>query len=176
MGVSHFSLVLKGMIDLSMTSFPMGTSGKQLDAIARLPIWEAGLNFGHGVGHGIGHYLNVHEGPQAISYYRCKGIAFEPGMISSNEPGLYIEGQYGMRIENTILTVEDKENSSEDFTFYKFETLTLCPIALNLIDSSMLTEKERNFLNDYHVRVRKELSPYLNEEEKSWLKDATKEI
>jgi len=169
----NFTRILKGVIGLTLTSFPQGTSGKQLDSIARLALWEKGLNFGHGVGHGVGSYLNVHEGPQAISYYRCIGVGLEPGMITSIEPGYYKENEYGMRVENMAVVVKDEEKSSAGLTFYKFETLTLCPIDTRLVKKELLTQAEIKWLNDYHRRVREKLTPYLNELETGWLLKAT---
>jgi Xaa-Pro aminopeptidase len=169
-----FTLVLKGMIDLTITPFPYGTVGKQLDTIARLPLWQHFKNYGHGTGHGLGHFLNVHEGPHAISYYRCKGVPLYPGMISSNEPGYYKTGEFGIRIENIVVVEDDGEMG--DFHFLKFDTLTLCPIDLKLVDSNLLTNREKNFLNAYHERVYETLSPFLNEDEKNWLANATRKI
>lgn len=171
-----FTRVLKGMIDLLTTSFPQGTAGKQLDTIARLPLWEKGLNYGHGTGHGIGSYLNVHEGPHAISYYRCIGIGLEPGMITTIEPGYYKENDYGIRIENVALVKNDDEKSCEEFTFYKFENLTLCPIDTRLVKKELLSEDEINWLNNYHKKVYKTLAPLLDKPEADWLKKATKQI
>lgn len=171
-----FTRVLKGLINLSMLSFPLGTAGKQLDTVAREPLWEIGLNYGHGTGHGVGTFLNVHEGPQAISYYRCIGIALEPGMITTIEPGYYKENEYGIRLENMVFVVKDEEKSSRDFTFYRFETLTLCPIDLRLVQKSLLTEKEIEWLNSYHQKVYDTLSPLVEREEREWLKKATEPL
>jgi Xaa-Pro aminopeptidase len=172
----NFTRILTGVIDLTTTSFPRGTAGRQLDTIARIPLWKKGLNFGHGIGHGIGTYLNVHEGPHAISYYRCIGIALEPGMITTIEPGFYKENEYGIRTENVALVVKDEEKSSKDSEFFKFETLTLCPIDLKLIEKELMTEAEATWLNSYHKKVFETLSPLLNKEEANWLKVATMEI
>jgi len=172
----RFTLVLKGLIDLLSTSFPQGTVGKQLDTISRLPLWEKGLNYGHGTGHGIGTYLNVHEGPQAISYYRCIGIALEPGMITTIEPGYYKDNEYGLRVENVALVVKDEERSSEKAVFYRFENLTLCPIDLRLVKKELLTAREIGWLNAYHQKVCKTLAPLLDKPEVDWLKKATREI
>ena len=172
----HFTRVLKGMIDLLTTSFPQGTVGKQLDTIARMPLWEKGLNYGHGTGHGIGTFLNVHEGPQAISYYRCIGVALEPGMITTIEPGFYKENEYGLRVENVALVVKDDDTSSDEVAFYTFENLTLCPIDLRLVNKDLMTEKEINWLNDYHQTVYRTLAPLLDKSEEAWLKEATAKI
>ncbi len=172
----RFTRVLKGHIRLAQTRFPRGTAGNQLDTIARKPLWDIGLNYGHGTGHGIGSYLNVHEGPHAISYYRGIGVPLEPGMIISNEPGYYKAGEYGMRIENIILTVKDESTSGGEIEFYKFEIATLCPIDLNLVEKSLLSAEEIAFLNEYHQRVRRVLSPGLTAEERAWLENATRSI
>ena len=171
-----FTHVLQGLINLSMTSFPQGTQGRQLDTIARLPLWKNGQNYGHGTGHGIGTFLNVHEGPHAISPQRCVGIALEPGMITTLEPGVYLENQFGIRLENVVLVSIDEKNSTDDSTFYKFETLTLCPIDLSLVKKEVLQQEEIDWLNAYHKKVRKILSPFLNGGEKDWLKRATESI
>ncbi len=172
----RFTRILKGHIALSKASFPQGTQGIQLDTLARKSLWDIGLNYGHGTGHGIGAFLNVHEGPQGISYYRGIGVPLELGMVCSNEPGFYKAGEYGMRIETLISVVKDEEKSSEDFTFYKFETITLCPVDTKLIDKSLLTEEEIEYLNIYHKRVFSELSPKLRGKAKEWLAAATEPI
>jgi Xaa-Pro aminopeptidase len=172
----RFTRIMKGHIALSMVSFPQGTQGIQLDTLARRPLWDIGLNYGHGTGHGVGAFLNVHEGPQGISYYRGIGVPLELGMVCSNEPGFYKAGEYGMRIETLISVVKDEEKSSEDFTFYKFDTMTLCPIDTKLIDKSLLTEEEIEYINIYHKRVHEELSPKLRGKAKEWLAAATEPI
>lgn len=171
-----FTRVLKGLITLSMISFPQGTQGRQLDTIARLPLWKNGQNYGHGTGHGIGTFLNVHEGPHAISPQRCVGVALVPGMITTIEPGIYLENLFGIRLENVLLVVKDEKNSQQNSTFYKFETLTLCPIDLNLVRTNVLQQEEIDWLNAYHNKVREMLSPLLNREEKEWLDKATQPI
>jgi len=168
-----FTLVLKGNIALDSTTFPEGTRGVHLDVLARKPLWSKGLNYGHGTGHGVGCFLNVHEGPQAIRP-NDNGVALQEGMITSNEPGLYREGEYGIRIENLILT--KKAGSTEFGTFFNFETLTLCPIDLNSIEKSLLNQEEINWLNKYHQKVYNLLAPELENDLKSWLKDKTKEL
>lgn len=174
--IHDYTLVLKGHIDLATAKFPIGTKGYQLEILARKPLWDNGMNYGHGTGHGVGYFLNVHEGPQAIgpSVSSYKDIYFQPGMITSNEPGVYIENKHGIRIENLILCIEDKKTTFAKFL--KFETITLCPIDTSLIDVSMLTENEKQWLNDYHKKVFDKLSPYIDEDEKNWLKNKTKEI
>ena len=172
----RFTRVLQGLIGLSSTSFPKGTVGKQLDTIARLALWEKGLNFLHGTGHGIGHYLNVHEGPQAISYYRCVGVAFEPGMVQSIEPGYYKEGEYGMRVENVTLVVPNNDLSSGESEFFTFETLTMCPIDRNLINKELMCAKEIDWLDRYHKKVFETITPLLNEKDKRWLRKTTQPL
>ena len=168
-----FTLVLKGMIGLSMAQFPAGTVGSNLDAYARMHLWKNGLNYGHGTGHGIGYCLNVHEGPMSIRQeYNEQTI--KPGMVLSNEPGLYREGEYGIRIENVIVCTEKEETPFG--RFLGFETLTLCPIDLKLIDKKLLTTKEIDWLNRYHQKVLKKLSPLLEKEQLDFLKKLTKEI
>lgn len=172
----RFTRVLKGMIALSAISFPRGTTGPQLDVLARRALWEKGLNYGHGTGHGIGSYLNVHEGPQGISPARGFGVGLEPGMILSNEPAYYKEGEYGIRIENLVLVIKDTIRSTAESPFYSFETLTLCPIDLRLVKRELLTAEEIRWLNSYHRRVRKELTPRLDRAEAAWLKNVTRPI
>ncbi len=169
----RFTRILKGMIALSTASFPRGTSGPQLDILARKALWERGLNYGHGTGHGIGAYLNVHEGPQSIAPARGTGIALEPGMILSAEPGFYKEGEFGLRLENLILVVKDDARSRSGSAFYSFETLSLCPIDLKLVKQELLTNDEVRWLNGYHRRVRRTLAPLLNKPEAAWLARAT---
>lgn len=174
----NFTRVLKGHIQLAMTRFPKGTVGKQLDTIARKYLWDVGLNYGHGTGHGVGHYLNVHEGPQVLTYSRCTETPLEPGMIVSNEPGYYKHGHYGIRIESLVLTVKDDNLSSyENSPFYAFETLTLCPIDQALIDKGLMTKQEIDFLNAYHMKVRQTLLPLLDDEQtRAWLEKATQPV
>jgi Xaa-Pro aminopeptidase len=165
-----YTNVLKGHIALATARFPRGTTGMQLDALARQFLWQNATNYMHGTGHGVGHFLNVHEGPQNIRM-EYNPATLQPGMITSNEPGLYRANAYGIRIENLILTIH--ERSSEFGDFYAFETLTLCPIDKKLIDESLLNEAEIQWLNNYHKRVYELLSPSLTEEEKIWLKQQT---
>lgn len=172
----RFTRVLKGMIAVSACSFPRGTCGPQLDVLARKALWEKGLNYGHGTGHGIGSYLNVHEGPQAISPARGIGVGLEPGMILSNEPAYYREEEYGIRIENLILVVEDSALSGADTPYYSFETLTLCPIDLRLVKREILSKDEVRWLNGYHQRVRQEVAPLLDRADAAWLRQATRPI
>ena len=170
---TDYTLVLKGYIGIATAKFPEGTTGGQLDILARKDMWEQGINYGHGTGHGVGFFLAVHEGPQNIAPTMNK-TAFEPGMLTSNEPGIYREGKHGIRIESLIFVKEDKH--TEFGKFYKFETVTLCPIDTRAIEKSMMTEEEIKFLNDYHKEVNEKLTPYVNEVEKQWLDKMTVEI
>jgi Xaa-Pro aminopeptidase len=172
----RFTRVLKGTIRTTIQPFPQGTAGRQIDSLARMALWNEGLNFLHGVGHGVGSYLNVHEGPQAISYYRCTGVALEPGMIQSIEPGYYKDGEYGIRIENLTVVCDAPDLGPEGISFRRFETLTLCPVDTRLIEKSLLDSEETAWLNDYHGEVRETLSPLLEAEEREWLEAATKPI
>ena len=169
----NFTNVLKGHIQIALAVFPSGTVGMQLDILARQALWKSGQNFLHGTGHGIGCFLNVHEGPQSIRM-NYNPAPLEPGMITSNEPGIYLAGEYGIRIENLLLIVKAKTTDFGDF--YAFETLTLCPIDTQLIDYSLLSSEEINWLNVYHQNVYKQLSPLLSEEESDWLIERTKTI
>jgi Xaa-Pro aminopeptidase len=160
--------VLKGHIALGTAIFPEGTRGSQLDILARKAMWDKYLNYGHGTGHGIGHFLNVHEGPQNIRMDENPAI-MQQGMFISNEPGIYRAGQYGIRTENLIHVIPADE--SEFGKFLKFETLTLFPIDKNLIDWSLMTKTEINWLNTYHVRVYETVAPKLKEDEREWLSE-----
>lgn len=168
-----YTLVLKGFIGLAMAEFPEGTCGTQLDVLARAAMWKEGINYGHGTGHGVGHFLNVHEGPQQIRMNNVP-TTLKPGMTITNEPGIYRDGKYGIRTENTMLIIQGKE--TEFGKFYKFEQLTLCPIYKSPIILEMLSSKEISWLNDYHKMVKARLSPYLTDEEKEWLTKMTSPI
>lgn len=169
----HFTRVLKGHIALARAIFPTGTTGHELDALARRPLWDIGLDYDHGTGHGVGSYLGVHEGPQRISK-RASGVALKEGMVISNEPGYYKTGAYGIRIENLVL-VKSVE-SPGDREMMGFEELTLAPIARDLIVVDMLSTAERAWLDAYHARVRETLSPLLPEDVRAWLEGATAPI
>lgn len=171
-----YTRVLKGHIALAKAIFPEGTKGVQLDILARQYLWDAGLNFGHGTGHGVGFFLNVHEPPQGfVPGLGQRGVTeFKKGMFTSNEPGYYKEGEYGIRIENLVLSVEKED--SEHGRFLCFDTLTLYPISTRLIQKDMLTPEERKWLNEYHERVFHALAPQLTEEEREWLKEQCEAI
>lgn len=170
---TDYTLILKGHIALAMAKFPAGTRGAQLDVLARLPIWKHGMNFLHGTGHGVGHFLSVHEGPQSIRMNE-NPVVLQPGMVTSNEPGVYKAGSHGIRTENLTLVCKDKEGMFGEY--FKFETITLCPICKKGIIKEMLTAEETEWLNNYHQTVYEKLSPSLNEEEKVWLQEATAPI
>lgn len=169
----RFTRVLKGHIAIATARFPRGTTGSQLDPLARLPLWQAGLDYDHGTGHGVGSYLGVHEGPQRISK-AANSVALEPGMIVSNEPGYYKTGAYGIRIENLVVVTECEPDGlgEGERPLLGFETLTLAPIDRNLVDRDLLNAEERAWLDDYHLRVRETLSPRVDEATARWLAEA----
>ena len=171
--IRDYTLVLKGHITLSMAQFPSGTRGYQLDLLARMAMWKEGIDYGHGTGHGVGHYLSVHEGPMSISP-KPIDVTLEPGMVISNEPGIYREGSHGIRIENLVLV--NKEKETEFGEFYNFETLTICPYEPELIDVKLLSEDELNWINDYNQQVLIRLSGHLDDAEINWLKGKTIEL
>jgi len=170
----RFTRVLKGHIALGTARFPVGTTGSQLDALARYALWQAGLDYDHGTGHGVGAYLSVHEGPQRISKV-ASTVALQPGMIVSNEPGYYKAGGYGIRIEN-LLAVREAEIEGADRAYLEFETLTLAPIDLACLEPALLNAGERQWLNDYHRRVRETVAPQVDEPTRAWLAEATRGI
>ena len=168
-----FTLVLKSNIALSRPVFLQGTSGQQLDVLARLPMWEKGLDYKCGTGHGVGYLLSVHEGPQSFSA-NASPVDLEPGMIITNEPGIYKEGLWGIRIENMMLVKEAMK--TEDGTFYQFETVSYCPIDLDGVLTEQLSQKEKDWLNQYHQDVYQKLSPFLDASERDWLKINTRPV
>jgi Xaa-Pro aminopeptidase len=169
--IRNFTLVLKGHIQLAKAIFPEGTTGLQLDALARSSLWKDGKDYEHGTGHGVGHFLSVHEGPQRIGKNYACNVPLKVGMVVSNEPGFYKKEEYGIRIENLLLVKETNYKG-----FLEFETLTLVPIDQKLIDSTLLTEDERLWINDYHANIRKKIATYLDPIEKNWLSEKTKPI
>ena len=170
---TDYTLILKGHIALAMAVFPEGTRGAQLDVLARMPIWKKRMNYLHGTGHGVGHFLNVHEGPQSIRMNE-NPVVLQPGMVTSNEPGVYKAGSHGIRTENLVLTVPAGEGMFGKYL--KFETLTLCPICRKGIIKELLTAEEIGWLNNYHRTVYEKLSPDLNNDEREWLKEACKAV
>jgi Xaa-Pro aminopeptidase len=168
-----YTLVLKGHLQLQNLVFPAGATGTQLDAVARREVWRAGLNYLHGTGHGVGSFLSVHEGPHQIRM-EWKPAPIVAGMTVTDEPGIYLEGRFGVRTENTLLVVPHSE--TEFGQFLTFEPLTLCPIDRTPIVVEMLTAEERQWLDDYHQMVFDRLSPCLDEEECRWLRQATRPI
>lgn len=168
-----FTLVMKGHIALGTMIFPAGTRGAQLDALARQFLWKDGLSYLHGTGHGVGHFLNVHEGPQSIRLNE-NPASLMSGMITSNEPGVYREGEYGIRCENLVLTVPAFTTGFGEFL--KFETLTLFPFDLNLFDTTIMSDEEIAWVNDYHTAVRERLTPHLNTEQAAWLAAKTAKL
>lgn len=168
-----FTLALKGHINLSSARFLYGATGHSLDVLARYPLWQEGIDYKSGTGHGVGYLLNVHEGPHRISTMP-NSVALEKGMVVSIEPGVYKEGSHGIRIENIVVVEEDIKTEIDQFM--RFETLSFVPIDLAAVDVSLLLEKEKAWLNDYHKAVYDKLSPYLNEDEKDWLRNETRNI
>ena len=171
---ADYTLVLKGMINLSSAKFRKGTAGNNLDILARQPLWANGIDYQHGTGHGVGYYLNVHEGPQNISPHKRSDTRLEPGMVLTIEPGVYKEGRHGIRIENMVVVEEDCE--TESGTFYRFHPLTLCPIDTTPLKLEWLSPVEIEWLNEYHQAVRERLAPHLSEEEAAWLKTKTRPV
>ncbi|NFE94430.1 aminopeptidase P family protein [Clostridium botulinum] len=169
-----FTLVLKSHINLMKAKFLKGTTGSNLDVLARTILWDEGMDYKCGTGHGVGFFLSVHEGPQSIRPVP-NTVVLEPGMILTNEPGVYKEGKHGIRTENVMLVTNDIE-TAEGGEFYKFEVMSYCPMDIEGIDESLLTEAERKWLNTYHAETYAKLSPYLNDEEKNFLKNSTREI
>jgi len=168
-----YTLVLKGHLQLQNLKFPSGVSGTQLDVMARKDLWREGLNYMHGTGHGVGAFLNVHEGPHQIRM-EYKPAPLVAGMTVTDEPGIYLEGKFGVRIENTLMVIPYQTTDFGEFV--QFEPLTLCPIDKTPIDLSLMTNEEIGWLNDYHRRVYDQLAPYLDEEEREWLACQCEEI
>lgn len=165
-----YTLVLKGHIQIELCKFPKGAAGTQMDILAREAMWREGMNYLHGTGHGVGSYLNVHEGPHQFRM-EWMPTPFVEGMTVTDEPGIYLAGRFGVRIENTLIV--EKYMETEFGEFLQFDSLTLCPIDTTLIDKSMLLQEEIDWLNSYHARVYSELAPHLNDEEQVWLREAT---
>ncbi len=174
---TRFTLVLKGHIAIATARFPRGTTGSQLDVLARRALWAEGLDYDHGTGHGVGHYLCVHEGPQRISKLPSR-VPLESGMVVSNEPGFYQASRYGIRIENLVAVVPlaDGGNGNGKNRFLQFETLTLAPIDQMLIDPSLLDAGERCWLDGYHARVSEMITPLVDAQTSRWLSVATRPL
>ena len=172
----YFTAVLRGMLNLGNAKFRYGCTGVNLDYLARGPLWEMGQDFNHGTGHGVGYLLNVHEGPNSFRWRIIQGdnAVLEEGMITSDEPGYYVENQYGIRHENLLVCKKAEKTSFGQFMC--FEHLTMVPFDLDAVVPELMTVQERALLNNYHAQVYKKISPYLEEEEKEWLKEATREI
>lgn len=168
-----FTLVMKGHIAIATSIFPEGTRGAQLDALARMPLWKEGKSYLHGTGHGVGHFLNVHEGPQSIRLNDTLA-PLTPGMLTSNEPGVYLADRYGIRCENLVLTIPYEE--TEFGKFYAFETITLCPFDRSLFDVSIMSDEEIEWVDNYHHTVYDRLAPLMTEEERTWLAAATRPL
>lgn len=172
----HFTLVAISNLQLASAKFMKGCSGMNLDILARKPFWDRGLNFNHGTGHGVGYLLNIHEGPAGIRWQYREGDshAFEEGMIITDEPGIYIEGSHGVRLENELLVCKGEQNEYGQFMY--FEPITYIPMDLDAVNSDIMTEEDKKLLNAYHKTVYEKISPYLNDGEKEWLKTYTREI
>ena len=175
---TNFTLVLKGMINLASAVFIKGCTGQNLDVLARGPIWKNLIDYKCGTGHGVGYLLSVHEAPNGFRWKKVKerndSCVLEPGMVTTDEPGIYLTGQYGIRIENELLCKEKVTNEWD--TFYEFETITYCPIDLDAIKPTLLTKEEKDWLNDYHEMVFKKYANELSSDELEWLKEYTKKI
>ena len=165
--VRDFTLVLRGMISISRMRWPQGLNGRDLDPMARAALWRAGLDYDHGTGHGVGACLNVHEGPQSLS--RRGGAELKPGMILSNEPGHYVEGSHGIRIENLVIVEPPSVPEGGTRQMLGFETLTWCPIDRRLIDPKLMTYEDLDWLNAYHMEVHAKIDPQLNDQVLEWL-------
>ena len=174
----HFTLVLKGMLALSDAVFLKGCSGYSLDILARAPMWKEGIDYRCGTGHGVGYMTNVHEGPNAFRWRYIPNVSeyteILPGMVTTDEPGVYLDGEYGIRIENELLCVNRESNEYGDFL--EFETLTHAPIDVDLIDTEILTDREKELINNYHNDVFRELAPYMDGDDLNMLKKYTKTI
>ncbi len=174
----HYTLVLRGNLNLTAAKFVHGVRGINLDFVCRQPLWEEGLDYNHGTGHGVGYFLNVHEGPNGFRWKvvpeRMDSAVFEEGMITSNEPGLYLPGEYGIRLENLIVC--RKREKTQYGQFMDFDAMTMVPFDLDAVDPQWMNSREIQLLNEYHARVYETIAPYLPEEEKEWLKEATRAI
>ena len=171
---SDFTRVLRSNLNLANVRFLYGCTGQNLDVVARQPLWEADLDYKHGTGHGVGHVLNVHEGPNGFHWGRAYNTPFEEGMITTDEPGIYIEGAYGIRLENELICRKGEKNEYGQFMY--FENITLVPFDLDAVDVNQMNETEKRYLNAYHANVYEKIAPYLTAEEAEWLKTYTRAI
>ena len=171
-----FTRVLKGMIGVAAARFPAGTSGQRLEMFARQALWAAGYNYGHGTGHGVGHYLSVHEGPMGLTPKDLRNVPLVPGNLLSIEPGYYQAGAFGIRIENLAFVARDEKLSGPGGDWHRWDVVTLCPIDRRLVERRLLTPQERDWLNAYHRRVRRTLSPHLDAAHRAWLRAATRPV
>ena len=171
---TDYTLVLKGVIGLTSARFLKGAMGVNLDVLARLPLWEHGLDYKCGTGHGVGCYLNVHEGPQGFSQAKQCDTPLEPCMVVTIEPGVYKEDRYGIRIENMVVVEDDRE--TESGIFYRFRTQTLCPIDTAPLKTELMSATEIEWLNAYHQTIFERLSPHLSKEEQAWLENKTRPL
>jgi Xaa-Pro aminopeptidase len=172
---ADFTRVCRSNLNLANARFLYGCTGVNLDVLARQPLWEANLDYKHGTGHGVGHILNVHEGPNGFHWGRKSYTTpLEEGMITTDEPGIYIEGKYGIRLENELICHKGEKNEFGQFMY--FENITFVPMDLDVIDPSRMNETEKRYLNEYHKAVYEKVSPLLTEEEAEWLKEYTREI
>lgn len=173
-----FTVVLRSCLNLAAAKFLYGCTGQNLDILSRGPLWELGLDYRCGTGHGVGYLLNIHEAPNGFRWRhvpeRNDSAVLEEGMITTDEPGVYLEGEFGIRTENELLC--RKSEKTEYGQYMEFQTITFCPIDLEAVDREAMTKKERKLLNDYHKMVREVISPYLTEEERLWLRYETREI
>jgi Xaa-Pro aminopeptidase len=171
----RYTRVLQGHIALATAKFPEGTTGSQLDALARAPLWAMGLDYDHGTGHGVGSFLGVHEGPQRISK-SANDVALRPGMIVSNEPGYYKTGAFGIRLENLVVVTREEMSKDSNRQFLAFDTLTVVPFDRKLIVVDLLSTRERDWVNAYYVRVRKCLESKVDADTRAWLEEATQPL
>ena len=172
----HFTLVAISNLQLANAKMLKGCNGMNLDILARKPFWDRGLNFNHGTGHGMGYLLNIHEGPANFrwQYRKNDTYVFEPGIVITDEPGIYIEGSHGVRLENELLCKEWQKNEYGEFLC--FEPITYVPMDLDAIKPEVMSEEDKRLLNEYHATVFEKISPFLNEEETEWLKKYTRAI
>jgi Xaa-Pro aminopeptidase len=175
---TDFTRVCRSNLHLAHARFLSGCTGRNLDILARTPFWADGLDYKHGTGHGVGYLLNVHEGPNGFRWRslpdRSEEAVLEEGMVTTDEPGIYLEGRYGIRLENELVCIRDEKNESGQFL--AFENLTYVPFDLDALDPGQMTAEERRWLNDYHAEIYRKVASFLSKEEQAWLREATREI